>query len=147
DDGVRPAPTLVRDDGGHATTRSPEARHRGVLTDTPAQVLERPRVGLDGPLGIGVAAEVEVEAAGDLVSDDGDQLAELLGVERLRPEAALRGDLGVPSIESELALGEGHLDPVRGVLRRVAEQGVHLGPEPLLLETEGAVAVGASAAG
>src|SRR5262249_23014542 len=78
--------------------------------------------------------------------DDGDQLAELLGVERLRPEPALGGDLGVPPIQGELALGQRHLDPVRRVLGRVAEERVHLGPEALLLETEGAVDVGAAAA-
>ena len=79
-------------DGGDAPPGRPEARDRRVLADAATEVLERPRVGLDGALGVRVAAEVEVEAADRVVPDDRDELPDLLGVERLGPEAPLGGD-------------------------------------------------------
>jgi len=85
-----------------APARRLEAGDRDVLVDPATVVLQRPGVGLNGPLRIGVAAEVQVEAAYRVVADDGHQLPELLRVQRLRPEAALGGDLRAPAVEGEL---------------------------------------------
>ena len=86
-------------------------------------------------------AEVEIGAADGIVTDDGHQLLELTAIEKLPLEAARLADLGPAPRQRELRLAQGHADPVRLVLRRVAEQLVHLRPEALLFETEGAVDV------
>ena len=109
-------------------------------------VLERPGVGLHRALGIGVAAEVKERAADGIVAGDRHQLLHLLAVEEIPAKAARLGDLGRAPRERKLVLGERDADAIRLMLGRVAEELVHLGPEPLLLEAEGAVDVSGAAA-
>jgi hypothetical protein len=128
------------------TTGQRDAGDRRVLEDPPAEVLERPGIGLDRPLGIGVPAVVGVGPAQRVIPDDRHQLLQLLRGQEVGPEATLGGDLPGPSEEGELVLVERHPDPVGLVLGGVPEQLVHLRPEPLLLEPEGAVDVGRATA-
>src|SRR5262245_47261915 len=126
-------------DGGNAAAADGEPGHRGVLEDAAAVILERPGVGLYGALGIGVAAEMEERAADGVVARDGHQFLHLLPVEELPPEAPRLADLGPAPREGELVLGKRDADPIRLMLGGIAEELVHLRPEPLLLETEWAV--------
>src|SRR5207248_5899707 len=67
-------------------------------------------------------------------------------IERLPAEAAHLADLGPAPGQRELRLGQRDADPERLMLGGIAEQLVHLRPEPLLLETERAVDVRGAAA-
>src|SRR5713101_2277609 len=107
----------------------------------PAVILQRPGIRLNRALRIGMATEVEVGPPDGIVADDGYQLLELPAIEKLPLEAARLTDLGPAPRQRELRLAQGHADPVRLVLRRVAEQIVHLRPEALLFEAEGTVDV------
>ncbi len=127
-----------------ATLREPG--HHRVLEDPAAVILKGPGVRLHRALRIGVAAEVQVGAPDRVVADDRHQLLELTAVEQLPPEAARLADLGPAPRERPLRLAEGDADPVRLILRRIAEQLVHLRPEPLFLEPEGAIDVRRAAA-
>ena len=124
-----------------ATAAHREPRHRRVLEDSPAVILQRPGVRLNRPLRIGMPTEVEIGPADGIVAGDGHQLLELLAIEQLPREAACLAYLGPAPRQRELRLAQRHADPVRLVLGRVSEQLVHLRPEALLLEAEGTVDV------
>src|SRR5215470_8906719 len=118
-----------------------ETGHRGVLKDVAAVILKRPRIALYRALGIGVSAEVKEGAADGVVTRDGHQLLDLLAVEELPPEAPRLADLGPAPGQGELCLGERDADAIRLMFGGIAEELVHLRPEPLLLEAERAVHV------
>jgi hypothetical protein len=124
-----------------ATAAHREPRHRRVLEDSPAVILQRPGIRLHRPLRVGVPPEVKIGPADGIVADDGHQLLEVLAIEELPLEAACLAYLGPAPRQRELRLAQRHADPVRLVLGRVSEQVVHLRPEPLLFEAEGTVDV------
>src|SRR5205823_8116254 len=115
-----------------------EAGDRRVLQNPSTVVGKRPRVGLHGALRVGVAAEVQIRAADRLVADDRHQLLELTTIERLPAKAARLADLRPAPRERQLRLAQRDADPMRLVFGGIAEQPVHLRPQALLLESEGA---------
>src|SRR5207302_7362106 len=117
-----------------------------VLEDPAAVVLQRPRVRLHRALRVGVAAEVQIGAADRVVAHGRYQLLELPSVQPLPAKPARLADLGPAPGQRQLRLAERDADAIRLILGRIAEQLVHLRPEPLLLETEGAVDVRGAAA-
>src|SRR6202020_1319431 len=70
----------IRLDGSHLAASERETRRRDILQDTPAEIAERPRIGLDGPLRIGVAAAGEISAP-YIVARQRRHLAHLGGVD------------------------------------------------------------------
>src|SRR5215470_1354201 len=109
-------------------------------------VLESPGICLHRALRVGVAAEVQIGAADGVVAGEGYQLTELPAIEELPVEAPRLADLGPAPGQGELRVAQRDADPVRLVFGGIAEQLVHLRPETLLFETEGAVDVGGTAA-
>ena len=109
-------------------------------------ILQRPGVGLNGAMWIGMPAKmVEVPAIGRLRRVR-HELADLLGIEHLGAKALMLPVLERAPVELELPLIECDADTVRLKLRRVAQQRIELRPESLLLEKQWAVVMRAAAA-
>src|SRR5256885_1753310 len=111
-----------------------------------AVILQRPGIGLDGALRIGMAAEMHEIAADRIVADQRDKAGERGAVKRLGAKAVMRRIGGGAAIRSELRLVEGDADAAWPELGGIAEQLVHLRPEPLLLDEERAEMMGGAAA-
>src|SRR5205807_9319642 len=139
----RAARRLHRDDPPAALTETGDGRG---LLDPAAVILQRPRIRLHRALRVGVATEAQIRPADRVVPHDRHQLLELTAIQQLPPEAAALADLGPSPRERQLRLAQRHADALWLVLGEIAEQLVHLRPEPLLLEAEGTVDVSGAAA-
>jgi hypothetical protein len=133
-------------DGGDATAAPRESGDGRVLEDLAAVVLQRPGISLNRALGIGVAAEVQVGAPDGVVAGDRHELLELLAIEPLPAESPRLADLGPAPGQRELRVAQRDADSVRLVFGGISEQLVHVRPEALLFEAEGAIDVRGPAA-
>ena len=133
-------------DADDAAAHRDDPRDGGVLQDAAALVLQRPGVGLHGALRIGLAAKMIMDRTDHVIPGKRHQLARLLRVEHLVVVAHASADIAVVLVLGELRLGQRHDDALAPVFGRVAEQLVHLRPEPLLLGEQRALVMRRSAA-
>ena len=110
-----------------------------MLQDAPAQILQRPGIGLHRPLRIGMAAEAQMDAAKAGLVGQRHGFLRLRGIEivdAVAHRAAHPPDRAIMVEQRGIALDD---DPFARIFGRIAEQIVHLRPHPLFLGEERAL--------
>ncbi len=84
-------------------------------------ILQRPGIGLDGALRVGVAAEMQEIAADRVVADQRYQRLERGRIEHLSREAVVRRIGDRPAVMRELLIVERHPHTAAPIFRRITE--------------------------
>ncbi|MNM20766.1 hypothetical protein D3C81_311080 [compost metagenome] len=117
-----------------------------VFEDATAEVFQRPRIGLQGAVRIGMAAKMVVVARQHVVTGKGNEFAHLLRVQEVDAQPVPGSFIHDFLIEGNLVFGQVDTDAIRAVLGRITEQFVHHRPQPLLFDKQRTVVMRAPAA-
>ncbi len=117
-----------------------------MLENSSAQVLQRPGIGLDRALRIGLTAIAQVDAASDIVPRQRHALAHLPWIEVVDLITQAAADLGHAPVVLQVIVCGGEDHPLAAVFGGVAQQFFHLRPQALLLMEQRAVIVRGAAA-
>ncbi len=117
-----------------------------MLDNGPAKILQRPGIGLHGPLRIGVAAEPVMHTAETFIPGKRHGVLHLLYVEKIDRVTQTMVPFGHETILLPLALGHGNDDAFAAMFGRIAEKFVHLRPQPVLFIKQRALVMRGTAA-